>query len=423
MYITVLFGFVGNIFSFNVGCVPIFHGTKHKNFTLFTQNKMIPPKRLVVLSTLCMVGTDAFFLGKSPVSSMPKVTSMPDLEKKDDDGILLRTPRKKIERDWTFDGFESSGEMTVDFFLPEDGNVKGCAFFMHGFSQYPEAYCSTLKKAADKASVAILAVETGISSSFVLKEALKNRSDAQLVLQRAVSQDTNQCIKMVLEGNDIFKEYGITKQRIQKRIGVMGHSMGGGLSFPVAAGDYCKEIDYVFTMAPAYGVEEFNPIEKGVKIHTASNSMLLAGSWDLIAPAKKVKNISEVSNEKQKDSSIFVDVKRGTHTGFQDRVTLFSIPLLPGLEVTSVVLNLLGIVDSFIFSAFDLLQLFLVGLRLNKRRTGQLAGTRILMDYFLKSMVDRKKLTLEDAEKYLDDNLNDKYDKNFDFSFPAEPEK
>lgn len=230
---------------------------------------MIPLMRLVTFSTTFMVGIDAFFVGQSPASSIAKVTSMPDLEKKDDDGILLRTPRKKIERDWTFEGFESSGEMTVDFFLPEDRKVKGCAFFMHGFSQYPEAYCNTLKKAADKANVAILAVETGLSSSFVLKDALKNRSDAQLVLQRAVSQDTIQCIKMVLEGNDIFKEYGITKKNIQKRIGVMGHSMGGGLSFPIAAGDYCKEIDYVFTMAPAYGVEEFDPISKGVEKYTA----------------------------------------------------------------------------------------------------------------------------------------------------------
>ena len=52
----------------------------------------------------------------------------------------------------------------------------------------------------------------------------------------------------------------------------MGHSMGGGLSFPIAAGDYCKEIDYVFTMAPAYGVEEFDPISKGVKKYTAPNT-------------------------------------------------------------------------------------------------------------------------------------------------------
>lgn len=380
---------------------------------------MIHLKHLMTVSTLYMVGTNAFFVTKSP-SSRAKVTSVPDLEKKDENGTLLRTPRKKIERDWTFDGYESFGEMTVDFFLPEDGEVKGCAFFMHGFSQYPEAYCSTLKKAADKANVAILAVETGLASNFVLKEALKNRSDAQLVLQRAVSQDTNQCIKMVLDGNDIFQEYGITKKNVQNRIGVMGHSMGGGLSFPVAAGDYCKQIDYIFTMAPAYGVEEFDPIIKGVNIYTAPNSILLAGSWDLIASAKKVKNISGASNKNLKNSSIFVDVRQGTHTGFQDRVTLFSIPLLPGLEATSIFLNLLGIVDSVIFSVFDFFQLFLVGLRLNKKRTGQLAGTRILLDYFLESMVNRKSLNLEDAEKYLDDNLEDKFENNFDFSFPEE---
>lgn len=376
---------------------------------------MIKSLQVSAFVTLYLALADAFFVGKSPSTKMAKVTDMPDLESKDDDGRLLRTPRKTIERNWSFEGYESSGEMTVDFFLPEDGVVKGCAFFMHGFSQYPEAYCTTLKRAADKANVAILAVETGISSGFVLREALKNRSEAQFVLQRAVSQDTNQCIKMVLEGNDVFKEYGITMKNVAKRVGLMGHSMGGGLCFPVAAGD----IDYVFTMAPAYGVDSFNPIAKGVGKYNVPNSLLLAGSWDIIAPANKIKKISEVSNEKF-TSSIFVDVRGGLHTGFQDRVTVFSIPLLPGLEGTSLVLNLLGIVDSFIFTAVDVVQAFLVLLRVNKRRTGQLAGTRVLMDYFLESMVNEEKLDFEDAKKYLDDHLDDRYENNFELSIPKE---
>ena len=378
---------------------------------------MIKPLHLSLFVTMSLSLAEAFFVGNGPSTSMAKVTDMPDLENKDDDGMLLRTPRKNIERKWSFEGYESSGEMTVDFFLPEDGMVKGCAFFMHGFSQYPEAYCTTLKRAADKANVAILAVETGITSGFVLKEALKNRSDAQLVLQRAVSQDTNQCIKMVLEGNDVFKEYGITKKNVAKRVGVMGHSMGGGLCFPVVAEDLQKDIDYVFTMAPAYGVDTFNPITKGVEKRYAPNSLLLAGSWDIIAPAKKINDISAASNEKLA-TSIFVDVRGGLHTGFQDRVTLFSIPLLPGLEGTSLILNLLGIVDSFIFTAFDIVQAFLVILRVNKRRTGQLAGTRVLMDYFLESMVNEKKLDLEDVENYLNDHLDDRYENNFEFSVP-----
>lgn len=360
---------------------------------------------------------------------MAKSRTMPDIEEKDDDGNVVRIPVKNIERDWTwydetYGEYDAEGEFSVDLFLPLNNNngkkeIKGCAFFMHGFSQYPIAYRETLKEAAESSKVAIIAVETGITSEIVLNDVLNKPKGAgsdwaQFVLQRAVSEDTKQCIKMVLAGDDVFEEYGITKRAVENRIAVMGHSMGGGLSFPVAAA-LGKEIDYVFTMAPAYGVKEFfDPID-AVESRTASNSMLLAGSWDIIARAGKVEAIAEASNEKCQDSSIYVDIKRGLHTGFQDRVVLFSIPLFAGLGFLGFLWNIFGLADVLIF---QVLQAFLAILSLNKKKTGQLIGTRMLMEYFLGSVAERKKTTLEDAKVYLDYRLDDSIENNFDFSYP-----
>lgn len=110
-------------------------------------------------------------------------------------------------------------------------------------------------------------------------------------------------------------------------------------------------------------------------------------------------------------------MKQGLHTGFQDRVVLFSIPLSEGSRIASLIVNILGFADVIIF---QLLQTFLSILSFNKKRTGQLAGTRILMDYFLGSMAECKEVTLDGAEKYLDDHLKDSFENNFVFSYPEE---
>jgi len=373
-----------------------------------------------------LVSVDGF----SPPFSFPSLKtktksesrSLPDLEAVDEDGNPVRIPVKGIKRDWTWgDDYKAKGEFDVDLFVPEDGIVKGCAFFMHGFSQYPIAYRGTLKEAANKANVAIIAVETGITSKIVLEDT-KNKPDgagrewSQFALQRALSEDTKQCIRMVLEGDGVFEEYGVTSRAVKNKMAVMGHSMGGGLSYYVAA-EFGKDIDYVFTMAPAASdVEEFNCIN-AVEKSIARNSMALAGGWDLVAPAGKVKEISVASNKQNACSSILVDVKQGLHTGFQDKVVLFNLPLSSGLGFAALLVNILGFADVIIF---QIVRALLFILSLNKKRTGQLAGTRILMDYFLGSMAECKEVTLDGAERYLDDQLKDKFENNFVFSYPEE---
>jgi hypothetical protein len=102
------------------------------------------------------------------------------------DGGDIRMKVNKIAR-------EDGSDFKVNIILPsEDKKAKGVAFFMHGFSQYPKAYCKTLKKIADETQIVIIAVETGVISSAVLKEVLKFKDSPQLILQKAVATDTMQ---------------------------------------------------------------------------------------------------------------------------------------------------------------------------------------------------------------------------------------
>lgn len=174
--------------------------------------------------------TEAFFSTPTPKTSFAKSKSMPDIVQKDEDGKVIRIPVKNIERDWTWEDYTATDEFSCDLFVPENGQVKGCAFFMHGFSQYPVAYRKTLKQACEASNVAIVAVETGLLSSIVQEESkkvsfFKRKEAMQFFVQRAVSEDTKQCIRMILGGSDVFAEYGVTKKAVGNKIAVMGHSM------------------------------------------------------------------------------------------------------------------------------------------------------------------------------------------------------
>lgn len=332
---------------------------------------------------------------------------------KDSEGNVIRVPVKDIQRDWSFEDYEAEGEFSADVFVPADGKIKGCAFFMHGFSQYPVAYYETLMESVEASGVAIIAVETGLTSKGVLGESMKaklKRVSPQFVLQRAVSEDTKQCIRMLKEGSDAFADLGITKNAVGNKIAVMGHSMGGGLSFPVAAD--CG-VDYTFTMAPAFGEEKFDPITEGIDQRTPKESMLLAGGWDLIARATKVEEISVEANKAKPNSSILVNIKRGLHTGFEDEVVLFSVPLDSIFKAAGLRGLIFGFFDKALFSALKFL-------KFARKQTGQIAGSTILMSYFLTAMASGKNLTPEAAEQYLDENIAERFEEKFDITYGSD---
>ena len=344
----------------------------------------------------------------SPLSSNLIASNKPSVGGRSSISPLSAKPqRRKIERDWTYtdengETYEAGGKLEVKVFLPDDGNVKGCVFFMHGFSQYTKAYQDTLEKVANKANVAVISSETGIVSGVVLGELLsdplamiKDRTRAQFVLQRALSEDTKQCINMVMKGDDVFKELNIGKN---VPLGVSGHSMGGGLSFPVAAD--CPKVNYVFTMAPVAGVPQFNPIEQGVDMRTVNNSMLVAGTWDLIAKADKIEDIYNKSNEKKKNSSTYVEIDRGLHTGFEDELVITKISLD---SILGKFLDLSCLSEKLLFSLIGFV----------RTNTGQLKGSEELMGFFFEKMVKGQKVTAQAADQYLEENIKEKWDKKF----------
>jgi hypothetical protein len=303
-------------------------------------------------------------------------------------GKVVKTKKLK---DMVFDGGdillkvntiarEDGSEFKVNIILPsEDKKAKGVAFFMHGFSQYPKAYCKTLKKIADESQIVIVAVETGVISSAVLKEVLKREDNPQFILQKAVATDTMQCIQMVQNRQEPFAEH-IPNTKVP--LGLIGHSMGGGLCFHVAS--KFPSIDYVFCMAPAPGEPAFAP-HAAIEEHAPRNSMLLAGKWDLIAKGKVVKELSALCNSKKSRSSIYVDIDRGLHTGFEDDLVIFNIDL-------AALNSVFGIFESVIVKAFFFF----------RTRTGQLEITRTLLSYFCSQMVKGERLTVEQAISILE---------------------
>jgi hypothetical protein len=193
---------------------------------------------------------------------------------------------------------------------------------------------------------------------------------------------------MVQDGQEPFAEY------IPKNVplGLIGHSMGGGLCFHVAS-KFPSIIDYVFCMAPAPGEKAFGP-HAAIKEYTPGNSMLLAGKWDLIAKDEVVKELSALCNSEKSGSSIYVDIDRGLHTGFQDDLVIFNLDL-------SDILGVIGLVDTVILKILSFI----------RTNTGQLEITRTLLSYFCSQMVEGKKITIEEAMHTLktDPDMNEKW--------------
>jgi pimeloyl-ACP methyl ester carboxylesterase len=193
---------------------------------------------------------------------------------------------------------------------------------------------------------------------------------------------------MVQNLQEPFAEY-IPNKKVP--LGLIGHSMGGGLCFYVAS--MFPSINYVFCMAPAPGEKAFAPHD-AIDKHAPRNSMLLAGKWDLIAKREIVKELSALCNSKKSRSSIYVDIDRGLHTGFEDELVIFNID-------SAALGSVLGIFESLIVKAFFFF----------RTRTGQLEITRTLLSYFCSRMVKGERMTIEQAMDILetDPDMSEKW--------------
>eukprot|EP00957_Ditylum_brightwellii_P128192 9777365-Ditylum_brightwellii.AAC.1 len=107
--------------------------------------------------------------------------------------------------------------------------------------------------------------------------------------------------------------------------------------------------------------------------------MLLAGGWDLIAPAKKVKEISKVANSNMKDSSVLVTITQSLHTGFENQITLLSLLISSVLKGVNLAKTIFGFADITIFKILGLHGTL-------QTKPSQIDSSSILMSYFLSQM-------------------------------------
>eukprot|EP00957_Ditylum_brightwellii_P066649 5057945-Ditylum_brightwellii.AAC.1 len=123
---------------------------------------------------------------------------------KDNDRIVICIPVKNIKRNWSFQNYKTKGEFSADLFIPKDGKINGCVFFMYGFFQCPIAYYTMLKNTCNTAGVAILAVNTGLTFDTVLSKNIKANfaiMSPHFLLQHTVLEYTKQLIQMLQEGD------------------------------------------------------------------------------------------------------------------------------------------------------------------------------------------------------------------------------
>jgi len=156
------------------------------------------------------------------------------------------------------------------------------------------------------------------------------------------------------------------------------------------------KIQHVFVMAPVAGVAQFDPAEAIEVKGGINHAMLLAGDWDLIGKTKEVHKMGAALNKEKKQSSLNVDIQRGLHTGFEDKLVLFSIPL--GAPITAVAYFILSIWEVILVNLFKFF----------RTRTGQLEASQELMSYFFTQMANKKGVSKEEAENALS-NMKEKW--------------
>lgn len=281
----------------------------------------------------------------------------------------------RVKRLWT--GGRNS--MYVDWVLPEDASdIRGVIFFLHGFSQEPKAYRPTLEHVSNQLKVAIFAPEVDLDSPQVLEDVAGKVGDSQFCLQRALAFDAIQCIDMTIQRQPPFSNF-LPSSSLP--IGVAGHSMGGGLSWFVAS-RFPKTISYVAALAPFPGVPAFAPTNAIAPRH----SMHVAGSWDFLAKPSQVHNLTATANSVYANSSVYVEIARGLHTGFEDDLVLFNVP------ITSLTWTF------WYFQIFGLVDLFLLNVVIEPLLTSkvQINLARALLEYTFDAMLNEKAIDADD---------------------------
>lgn len=244
----------------------------------------------------------------------------------------------------------------------DDATDAPVVVFLHGFSQRPRNYETTLRMLAARGAI-VLAPRVwllDIASPFTRIEGAsqpgKRFTSPPAKLQTALLIDGLRCVQIA---RDVFGSSSVS---------LLGHSMGGAMALIAARALYldAKPATSVLSLSPAIGptvrtaVNDLLALDdkavgvKGLKEFCGSTGpvpiLLVHGARDTIVRKKDMNELfSAVSKEREsKALALRSEITQGSHIGYEDSLNV-DLPVLRILDVI-----LFKIIDFLVFGPFDL---------------------------------------------------------------------
>ena len=234
-------------------------------------------------------------------------------------------------------------------YQPAEGTPKGGVVFLHGFSQKPRNYETTLCSLA-AAGFKVVAPTTWLGDvvwPWVSVDGYSGSSPPGK-LQSAIIVDGLRAME------------SLRQELPGKPVSLVGHSMGGACAVVIPSLT-TAEITSVFAMSPAAAasqVTDLNPYLAGdvstypdlFKAYGSTPQLVLVSAEkDKIVPAESVRAVFEAAADSKVPSAL-VALQTGSHIGFEDKVNVY----LPGFLGFNVGI-LFNVIDFLLYRA-DALQ-------------------------------------------------------------------
>ena len=228
------------------------------------------------------------------------------------------------------------------------GEPKGGVVFLHGFSQQPKNYETTLRALA-ASGLEVVAPETWVLDTvnpFVNVETTTFFDSPQAKLQTAVIIDGLRSLEFLASENKPMP------------LSLTGHSMGGACALVIPSLT-TKDITSVFAMSPAAEASSttiLNPyLSDDIALYrdlfenyaSKPKIALISAKKDLIVSPKSVANVYD-----QAPNSAILELQQGSHVGFEDSLKI-RIPLGNGRTI-----KLFKALDYLIYGTDALQELF-----------------------------------------------------------------
>ena len=166
------------------------------------------------------------------------------------------------------------------------------------------------------------------------------RTVLQYSLQAQIAEDLMTCVRAVRGSPGPPSPTCALREAIpataRARSGLLGHSMGAGLLFYAARG---SDVPCAACLAPQPDLRgPFRPGPVARSLRSRTDFLVLAGEDDCFAPPPACEALArDVNRSPGGGRALFLSVPGGTHTGFEDCVSLGPLPLasLLGLPPSS----------------------------------------------------------------------------------------